>query len=175
MLHIENGLGDWLAGFTDGEGCFGMNIAKRNYGPKDPHGHKSDKTYISWSPYFQLTQRADTINKELLDLIKTSLGVGTVYPSRSRGNKAPQFRFVVRKVQDLYQVIIPLFREHPLKSKKRLEFEVWAKGVRALYNERQHCHTKYFERGKKGYEICLRTKQELTKLRIYKPELFNHA
>ena len=175
MLHIEDGFGYWVAGFTDGEGCFAINISKRNYGPKDPHGHKTDKTYISWAPYFQLTQRADTINKELLDLVQNTLNVGTVYPSKNKGNKAPQFRFVVRKVEDLCQVIIPLFEKYPLRSKKRLEFEVWAKGVKALYNERQSHHISYNKRGERGYQICLQTKNDLANLRIYKPDLFNHV
>ena len=44
---------------------------------------------------------------------------------------------IVRKFRDIVQKIIPLFKQHPIKGVKALDFADWCK-VAELINEKKH-------------------------------------
>jgi len=157
---IDKEFGYWLSGFTDGEGCFGINIWKRK-----------NLKYTGFTPYFQISQRADSSNQAALELIRDTLKVGTLYPSYCKG-KLPLSRLVVRRIDENYEVIIPLFTTYPLKTKKRLEFELWSKAVEYLYDTRainayKMMHRSLEEREAR-YNYCLQIKQELEAVRQFR-------
>ncbi|MBA7662308.1 hypothetical protein ES703_70336 [subsurface metagenome] len=109
-----------------------------------------------------------------MELVKRTLGVGTLYVTKAKG-KSSAIRFIIRSVSDLHNVIIPLFREYPLKTRKAKEFEVWAKGVEALFDDARDRHVQYNKRGEKARQICIKTKQKLSALRGYQPQMFGYT
>ena len=158
---IDKAFGYWLSGLTDGEGCFGINIWKRK-----------NLNYAGFTPYFQISQRADPPNQVALELIRNTLKVGVIYPSYCKG-KLPLSRFVVRRIAENYEVIIPLFTTYPLRTKKRLEFELWSKAVKYLYDTRATNAYKMMHRSlderEARYNYCLQIKQELEAVRQFRP------
>lgn len=126
-LEIPGGFGHWLAGFTDGEGCF--YVYAREY-------TKNGSDYRQCLVNFTIALRTDDL--AILELIKSTLAIGQVYAydkeyDKEVGNKKyhcnPQARFVVQRVPDLQHVLIPLFEQFPLRSKKGTDFEIWKQAV----------------------------------------------
>jgi hypothetical protein len=130
---IENLNGDWISGFTDGEGCFHATYQGR-------------QKYINASVGFDITLRADDI--EILESIKKYFNCGKIYQydiSKYRGaepNTKPIARFSIRSFADCYHVIIPHFVKFPLKSKKSKDFEIWKEIIELGYHRQ---HIKNFE------------------------------
>ncbi len=113
--------GDWLAGFTDGEGCFLLNYAKRN----EPHkAHYAAATFI-------ITLRADDQN--ILECIAAFLECGHLRHRTTCGPSKPQFSFRVSAIADLMTKVIPVFKRHPLLAKKSRDFAIWSTGVELAY------------------------------------------
>src|SRR5688572_27964918 len=108
----------WLIGFTDGEGCFHIGISKNN----------TMKSGYQVIPEFTLVQHVK--DKLLLERIKEYLGCGIVKRNRGKSEDLPdssnkinqRWCFCVRKLDDLINIIIPLFDQYPLQSQKRLDY-----------------------------------------------------
>ncbi len=94
-----------MVGFVDGEGCFFVGI---NRHPEMTAGYQV-------LPEFTVVQHERDI--QLLYALKKFFECGVV-----RNNHAERMAFRVRKLDHLNQRIIPFFDEHPLKSKKRIDF-----------------------------------------------------
>jgi hypothetical protein len=105
---------EYIVGFTDGEGCFYVQIRK---------------DFRIVLRYF-ITQRYD--NKEVLEDIQTFFGVGYVHLKKQewgheyRRFRRPSYVFEVTKQNDIQQVIVPFFRKYPLQGVKRFSFEKFA-------------------------------------------------
>ena len=113
-------LGDYLAGYVDGEGSFHVAV------------QRNPSTRYGWQlvPEFHVSQNSERAS--VLTMLQRHLGCG-----RIRANAAPSSRdralvFVVRKREDLLKKVIPFFESHPILSEKRLEFETFAQVVRAM-------------------------------------------
>jgi hypothetical protein len=112
---IDPEFGHWLAGFTDGEGCF---TARRQ-------GH----TDRSWLCQFTIGLRQD--DRPILETIQAELGVGTLR-DRPPG-KGP----IGGKPQTIWQtsskegcgIVRDVFRAYPLRSKKARDFHFWSLAV----------------------------------------------
>lgn len=105
----------WFAGFTDGEGCFGITLS-----------HTGGKTYPQ--PFFKIAVRAD--ERPILEEIRDRLGCGRVrvhVPGGVTSNL--QLKFEMSSVADCLR-LIEVFERHPLRAKKRRDFETWAEAVR---------------------------------------------
>jgi hypothetical protein len=100
---------DYIVGFTDGEGCFLVQIRK-------------DCRIVL--RYF-ITQRFD--NKKLLDKVYDYFKIGYVY-RKFQGNDKKKMTFVyeVTKQDDIQNVIIPFFKNYPLQGTKKNSFERFA-------------------------------------------------
>jgi hypothetical protein len=96
----------WVTGFVDGEGCFHVGINE----------HSDMKTGFQVLPEFTVVQHERDV--QLLFALKAFFGCGVV-----RSNHGDRMAFRVRGQEHLLQRIIPFFVEHPLKSKKRVDFE----------------------------------------------------
>ena len=99
----------WLAGFTDGEGCFFAKIHK-------------DKLNIK----YEMKLRAD--DYLILKEIQSTLGVGTLtYHKRppDKPTEMPYCRFTIRARMELYQILLPIFDQYPLRAKKKRDYEIW--------------------------------------------------
>ena len=110
---------NWIAGFTDGEGCFYVGI------------NRIEKMTLGWQvlPEFRITQHERDF--ELLTQIRDFFGFGNVRP-----NHGDRYDFRVRGLDNLNS-IIAFFEEHPLRSTKRMDFEKFAEII-DMMNDGDH-------------------------------------
>jgi len=117
----------WVIGFVDGEGCFSIGFVRQ----PSRLTRKGYKTGYQVSHEFAVTQGAKSI--ECLHQIREFFGVGHVYANKRYDNhKEHLYRFVVRPRKELLEVIIPFFRQHPLRTSKRLDFEKFVRCVELI-------------------------------------------
>ena len=106
----------WIVGFVDGEGCFSINLV-RQAGSGTRNGYK---TGYQIGHSFAVVQGARSI--ETLQALRAFFGVGTLCVNRRRdSHKEDLYRYCVTRRDDLTRVIIPFFREHQLRTAKRLK------------------------------------------------------
>ena len=98
----------WLAGFTDAEGCFNVNIVPR----------LASVVGFRTTLRFVLDQQFE---REILLLIASLLGTGHV-SCRASTNKV--YRLTVDSFKHLPSLIF-YFSNFPLKSHKKISFENW--------------------------------------------------
>jgi hypothetical protein len=106
--------GHWLAGFIDGEGCFYITTNKNQPG---------------WCrPKFSLGLRAD--DRSTLESVRSMLdGIGTIYEyAPSVGSR--KVHWSISSQADC-EALCSLLNAHPLRSKKRSDYLIWAKAVEA--------------------------------------------
>lgn len=101
---IDNDFGHWLAGFTDGEGCF-------------------TAVFIRQCLYaqFRIHCRADD---KILRHIHKILNIGNLYFYKTDNQVNPMLSLCVGSLKDC-QKIITLFDKYPLRAKKARDFEIW--------------------------------------------------
>ena len=96
----------WIVGFVDGEGCFYVAV--------NPHTDMTSGFQVL--PEFTVVQHVRDI--EVLHALKAYFGCGVV-----RTNHGDRMAYRVRAKEHLLERIIPFFEKHPLKTKKRVDFE----------------------------------------------------
>lgn len=117
---ITDDFGHWLAGLTDGEGAFVVTrVSARG------------NNWKTWpNCRFQIQLRAD--DGEILRTIQATLGLGNLYHKRvtlaSRPNTQGAVQYVVHRIDDCLRVV-EFFTRYPLRAKKAVQFDVWAKAV----------------------------------------------
>ena len=117
----------WVTGFVEGEGCFSIGFVKQ----PDRGFRRGYRTGYQVSHEFAVTQGAKSI-KALAELLKF-FGVGQVLINTRYDNyKEDLFRYVVRRREDLLRVIIPFFREYPMRAAKQEDFEKFARCVEMI-------------------------------------------
>jgi hypothetical protein len=105
----------WVVGFVDGEGCFSCSI------------YRNGKMTMRWQvrPEFAVAQGASS--RQVLEDLVPFFGCGKVYANpRYDNHREHMYRYVVRRFDDLRDVIVPFFREHPLRTSKRDNFDKFA-------------------------------------------------
>ena len=70
---------------------------------------------------------------EIITRIKDNLQVGRISHHPANGRTNPALAWTCERVQDLAEVIIPLFERYPLHTKKAKEFAVWKPIVISRY------------------------------------------
>ena len=106
---------NWLVGFIDGEGCFHVGISKH---PELKFGHQI-------LPELTVVQHERDL--ALLHKIRSVMACGVV-----RRNHGDRYCWRVRSLDNLVNVILPFFEKNPLRSKKSIEFQKFAKVVRLM-------------------------------------------
>lgn len=115
---------NYIVGFTDGEGCFYVQI-------------RTDHRIVL--RYF-ITQRFD--NKIVLEKIQSYFKVGYVHLKEQKWGKEYRrtrrstYVFEVTKQDDIQKVIIPFFEKYPLQGIKSLSFEKFSK-IAEIVRDRQ--------------------------------------
>lgn len=112
----------WVSGFTSGEGCFNINITK----------NVASKTGFIVNLRFQVSQ--DSRDEILLRSLIQYMGCGRYYSLdgiQRRGD------FVVTKLEDILNKIIPFFLDYPILGKKSLDFRYWREAAN-LMSKKQH-------------------------------------
>jgi hypothetical protein len=114
--------GDWLSGFTDGEGCFGLYLHTYNY-----------SRCLRPVANYSISIRADDL--PVLRLIQSFFDCGCVVPgTRDNGKSKDSYVFKITSLDDLMTVAIPHFQTHPLLAKKARDFHIWCEGVRFIHS-----------------------------------------
>lgn len=108
---------DYIVGLTDGEGCFYVLIRP----PFNKHGGARVQLR-----FFIKVQERD---KGILDAVQETLGSGAVYfQKENRPNHAQCYRYTINNYRDIFEVIIPFFKEHPLLGQtKAKSFAIFCK------------------------------------------------
>jgi hypothetical protein len=119
-------LGNWVAGFVDGEGSFNVPIRRLRSGSRLPFR-------VSLS--FNVSQ----IGPEEPRLLQSVFGVGTV---RGRGDGV--YYFEVTTVSGLVDWVFPFFEQFPLRGSKRHDLEIVRK-ITALIQLGRHLSPSGFE------------------------------
>lgn len=112
--------GNWLAGFTDGEGCFRI------------HREKQGEYYAC---HFQIKMRRD--DRRILEQVHEYMGVGRVFDidvsdadREARPGTNPQCMYLVDTRADCERVR-EVFLAFPLRAKKAREFAFWCRALDA--------------------------------------------
>jgi hypothetical protein len=114
----------WVIGFVDGEGCFSIGFVRQPDRPR----RRGYKTGFQVSHEFAVTQGASGV--ACLEALREYFGVGVVIPNRRYDNhREHMLRYVVRRRQDLLEMIIPFFQKYPMRSPKQQNFEKFARCV----------------------------------------------
>lgn len=112
-------IGNYLAGFTDGEGSFNLSMRKNNGG---------SGWYLD--PSFNISQKDETI----LALFKRYLGCGTL-----RNRKDGVIYYEVRNKTSLYERVIPFFQRFRLLSvSKKKNYSIFKKIIECMYRNEHH-------------------------------------
>jgi hypothetical protein len=112
----------WVIGFVDGEGCFSIGFVRQ----PDRVSRRGYKTGFQVAHSFVVVQGARSVRA--LEELRDFFGVGAVSINRRYDNpKEHLHRYIVSRRDDLLDVIIPFFRDHPLHSAKQLDFERFAR------------------------------------------------
>jgi len=120
----------WVIGFVDGEECFSIGFIKQpNRGKR-----RGYKTGYQVSHEFAVTQGAKSI-KSLYELAEFFKVGQVIVNNRYDNHRENLYRYVVRKREDLIDVIIPFFRQHNMHSAKQLDFEKFAHCVELIQRE----------------------------------------
>jgi hypothetical protein len=125
----------WVIGFVDGEGCFSIGLVRQ---PSRP-GRSGYTTGYQVSHDFVVTQGASSVS--CLDELREFFGAGKVYVNRRNDNHRENlYRYSVCRREDLLERIIPFFRQHPLRTAKRFDFEKFASCVELMAEGRHKTH-----------------------------------
>ena len=106
---------EWITGFVDGEGCFHVGISRQ----------EGMSVGVQILPEFTVVQHER--DAQLLHAIKAYFGCGVV-----RKNHGDRMAYRVRERKQLIERIVPFFEEHPLRSKKRVDFEKFRDVLRMM-------------------------------------------
>jgi hypothetical protein len=109
----------WVVGFTDGEGCFHVGIAR----------HPEMTSGFQVLPEFTIVQHKRDIG--VLHALKQFFDCGVV-----RVNHGDRMCWRVRKLEHLCDRIVPFFEKHDLKTRKRQDFLRFRKVVRWMSDGR---------------------------------------
>ena len=111
----------WVVGFVDGEGCFSSPI------------YRCGKMTLRWQvrPEFAVAQGASS--RDVLEDLVRFFECGKVYRNaRYDNHREDMFRYCVRRFGDLRDVIVPFFKENPLRTSKRENFEKFARIIELM-------------------------------------------
>ena len=107
----------WVIGFVDGEGCFSIGFVRQH----DRAGRRGYRTGYQVSHEFAVTQGERSLSA--LEVLRDIFRVGQIVPNRRYDNHREHlYRYVVRRREELLEVIVPFFQRYPLVTAKRHDF-----------------------------------------------------
>lgn len=122
-LQVSDEFGYWFSGLFDGEGTL----------------HAGGEFRLGVS----ITLRDDDF--DVLWYIKKTLRLGNLNPvSIRKPGQNPAVRYSISGIKCLAHVVVPLFSQYPLKTKKGKEFEVWKRLVEQVYTYNLRGDTKLY-------------------------------
>lgn len=104
---------EYLAGFTDGEGCFYVGFSKREDLP------------LKWQVITEFHVSQNPGGKNVLEEFRKRLGCGYLKPNHARNLKDKSWILIVKNREDLEKRVIPFFKKYILFTTKRKDFEIF--------------------------------------------------
>lgn len=104
---------------VNNDGCFDLQFRKDTR-----HERTNSPTYYRWKAQFIVTCPKNEI--KILEKIKKDLKCGQVSTSKN------QARFSIQKISDISKIVVPYFKKNQLSQNKKKDFELWAKGVNII-------------------------------------------
>ena len=142
-LKIES----WIVGFTDGEGCFSASLLK----------NKTSKNGWQVFPEFVITQGKKSL--PALEIFKQYFKCGKIFINKRYDNhKEDLYRYCVRSIFEIKEMIIPFFRQNQLRTSKKNDFEVFSKIIDSM-SDKKHLTEKGFIKIAKLIETMNRKKK----------------
>jgi hypothetical protein len=118
-------IAEWIAGFTDGEGCFSISVV-RNEGCR-----------LGWQVQHEFAITQSSGSMAALEAIRSHLGCGRIIVShRADNHREPLARYSVKRRSDVIDLIIPFFEAHPLMTAKRNDFELFREAMEIVSSGR---------------------------------------
>ena len=114
---MDEAFGHWLAGFIDGEGCFGIHRLKR-------------EGRICWALRFTLKLRSD--DQPILEKCQRRTGAGCIRETKPPGHN-PQAIWIVES-RGGCEVIAAILDHFPLRAKKARDYAIWGEALREWGN-----------------------------------------
>lgn len=114
----------FLAGFTDGEGCFYIGMSKR------------DDLPLKWQIILEFRLSQNPGGKNILEFFQNRLECGYVKPNHATDPQDKSWVLVVRNKQDLENKVIPFFNANNLFSAKMDDFKCFKKVLNFMKNGR---------------------------------------
>lgn len=118
MKKKYNFTGDWISGFTQSDGSFVVSFLKQKKGVP-----------IRPQPVFNITQ--SIVELEMFKALHNQLGIGRIYTNRKN------VVFVVKSIDEIVDVILPLFDKHPVKGGKFSAYTIF-KEISLMIKEKKH-------------------------------------
>jgi hypothetical protein len=134
--------GDWLAGFTSGEGCFFVFV----------HESLTNKSGYRVQLMFQITQHSR--DSKLIQSLTSYLGCGKLVTTSD--NKV---LFRVQKFSDNLDKIIEFFHKHKIQGVKYEDFKDWCKVAKLMKDMKAHLTPE-------GLEKIVKIKKGMNKGRV---------
>lgn len=132
---------DWIAGFIDGDGYFGLEKIKRK---------RRGKTETFYRPIVAISQK----NIQILYKIKATIGCGTVSP---KGKKKDQFHYRIRSAKQIKTFFFSLIPGNRFQTNKKLQYDLLKKTIFFLttqYNPKNQNHNLFLEQIDKDLRIA---------------------
>lgn len=127
LKNFDPNLGNYISGFTDGEGSFNVSLKKR----------KDYKNDWKLSPSFNISQK----DRVILAFFKKELNCGTL-----RERKDGVVYYEVTNIEMLQKRIIPFFKKFNfLSANKKKNFYIFANIVDLIY-KREHLNINGFRK-----------------------------
>lgn len=119
---------DYIVGLVDGEGSFTVYIRNIDI-------HKTRRALVEPKFYLKLIEK----DKDILDSLKNFFKCGSVYFQKdTRPNHQNCYRYEVYKRSDINDIIIPFFKNNPLKLlSKSKDFRIFCK-LMEMINKNYH-------------------------------------
>ena len=103
---------EWIVGFVDGEGCFSISVVR------------NATCVLGWQVQHEFAVTQASPSRAALEYVRDVLGCGKIVEQfRHDNHRSSLLRFSVKRRSELVANVIPFFREHPLRTAKRLDFE----------------------------------------------------
>ena len=123
MQEVDVETGNYLAGFTDGEGCFYVGV----------HPTSNVALGLQVIPEFHVSQNGERIS--VLRLFVEALDCGAIKKNAPAGSRDKTYVYVVKRHDDLYEKVLPFFERFPLRSEKQQEFLKFAQIVEMMHRK----------------------------------------
>lgn len=112
---------EWISGFTQSDGSFVISYSTIKHG--------NGPGQVRATPVYNFTQ--SKLDSDLFIKIQKYLGIEKVYINRQN------VTYVVRSIDEIVEVLLPLFEKHPLKGSKLEGYNIF-KAVVLMIKEKKH-------------------------------------